>query len=483
MNNQPRRKRGLLTSLAAVTTAMIMALSAAPAHADGPVIDPAAQGTLHIHKYEQPAQVGAEGNGLKQDVTGLTAMKDIEFSAQRVDDVDLTTNEGWTKAAEMSTAGVMPTLVGPVFESGPTDANGLATIAKLPVGLYYVTETVYPDNVTPVVPFLVTMPMTHPTELNTWLYDVHVYPKNATTTAEKSVDDAAGVKIGDTIEWTILGDIPKAQDITGYKIVDVLDPKLEFVSAVVSLTGTPGVTLESGKDYKLAFDAPSRTATVEFTKPGRDKLALVWQADKNSQVKVSVKTKVLKVGEIANTATVFPNDSDKSVTTNEVFTKWGNIILDKVDSVNGKKLTDAEFQVFETKANAKAKTNPISIDGKDTFRSDGGVVLIEGLRYSNWENGEEVLETSDNYRWYWIAETKAPGGYELLAQPIKVDVTSFQETVSVEVKNIPKNAGFKLPLTGASGASSIIMVAGLLLLVVGTSAVVVSRRKRGQVQA
>ena len=222
---------------------------------------------------------------------------------------------------------------------------------------------------------------------------------------------------------------------------------------------------------------------MESTDPGRDKLALAWQADKNSQVKVSVKTKVLKVGEIGNTATVFPNDSKKSVTTNEVLTKWGSIVLDKVDSVDGKKLSGAEFQVFETKADAKAKTNPISIGGRNTFPSDKGVVLIEGLRYSDWENGEKVLKNSDNYRWYWVAETKAPNGYELLAEPIQVDVTSFQETVSVEVKNIPQNAGFKLPLTGASGASSIIMVAGLLLLIVGTSAVVVSRRKRGQVQA
>ncbi len=141
--------------------------------------------------------------------------------------------------------------------------------------------------------------------------------------------------------------------------------------------------------------------------------------------------------------------------------------------------------MFTNAADAKARTNPINIKGKVDFSSNADViVLIEGLRFSNFADGVDVAVGEPNYRSYWIVETKAPKGYEMLVEPIEVHVKSVSTTVVTDViKNVPKNAGFKLPLTGASGASSIIMVAGLLLLVVGTSAVVVSRRKRGQAQA
>lgn len=487
VKNQPIRKRGLVTSLAAVATAVMMALSTAPAHAEptpAPTVPEQQQGSIIIHKYEQPDALGKESTGLEQKVDG-TPLEGIEFTAQRVEGIDLTTNAGWEKATEVSLADVA-NLPKDVERSVTTDQAGLAIIDDLPLGLYYVSETSFGPDITPAVPFLVTLPLTHPNELNSWLYDVHIYPKNATTTATKTVMDQDSVKLGDTVEWTILSDIPKAQIIDGYKVVDELDSKLAFVGFDVSLTGEPGVELDEN-DYSVDFTDPN-TGTLVFTAPGLKKLQAAWQKDATSQIKGVVTTKVLKVGEIENVATVFPNKASNGFSTGSAITKFGTIVLDKVDSKNGKKLDGAEFQVFLTEADAKAKTNPITINkgtaaAEDTFVSKDGVVRIEGLRYSNWANGQAVEKGDANYRSYWIAETKAPEGYELLAQPIQVDVTSFQETASVEVKNVPKNAGFALPLTGASGAATMFTAAGLLLLGLGTTAVVVSRRKKVQAQA
>ncbi len=479
MNNHPQRRRGLLTSLAAAATAMLMAVSAAPAQADSSTstIDASMNGTINIHKFEQPDALGDPSTGLPQDSTG-TPLEGITFSAQRVGDVDLTTNDGWVRAGELTAAEAADLLAGDVH-TGTTDVDGLASIASLPLGLYYVSETSYGADITPAAPFLVTLPMTHPTELNSWLYDVHVYPKNATTSASKAVQDSQAISIGDEIEWTILADIPKSQNLTFYAIDDVVDPKLQLVAGTVSLTGEPEVTLDEG-DYVADFTGG--IARIEFNDDGLAKLQQAWGNDATSQVKVVASTAVLAVGEIANTAKMYPSRASSGVATNQVLTKFGNIVLDKVDANTGEKLDNAQFQVFLNKADAQAKTNAISIKGDSVFTSDAnGKVLISGLRYSNWENGEEVLKGAQNYRSYWIAETKAPGGYEMLAQPIEVDVTSFEETVSVEVTNVPKNAGFALPLTGASGASSIIMIAGVLLIVVGAAAVVVSRRKRARI--
>ncbi len=485
MKDSPKRRGGILAGIAAVASALLLAIGAVPAHAEPVTIDPTATGSLIIHKFLQPGTVGEPSTGLPQDTDGLTPLAGIQFTAQRVGNIDLTTNRGWVEAGELSVEDAANQLTGTPYVSAPSDANGLATIGNLPVGLYYVTETVYGPEVTPAVPFVVAVPTTNPEALNTWLYDVHVYPKNATSAATKSVQDAATVKLGDAVQWTILADIPRSATINRYAITDDLDPRLTYVDAAVTLTEGAALVAE---DYTL--DLTDGTVTVEFTASGRAKLVAAWRASTTAQVQVVLDTTANAVGEIANTATVFPNITSTGVSTTPVISKWGSVVLEKVDSRDvGTKLAGAEFQVFLSEADADANINPIRINEglpseRSVFVSDSdGIVRIEGLRYSNWANGVELSEDDANYLTYWVAETKAPTGYELLGEPIEVTVTSAEDTVSIEVQNVTKNAGFELPMTGASGASTIIMIAGILLLVVGTTAVVVSRRKKNHIKA
>ena len=48
---------------------------------------------------------------------------------------------------------------------------------NLPLGAYIVTETVTPAGYIGSKPFIITVPMTHPTEKNEWNYNLHVYPQ------------------------------------------------------------------------------------------------------------------------------------------------------------------------------------------------------------------------------------------------------------------------------------------------------------------
>ena len=64
-----------------------------------------------------------------------------------------------------------------------TDAKGETTfnIASADLGLYLVVETYAPDKVkAKQAPFLVSVPMKDPGDRTSWLYNIHVYPKNAT---------------------------------------------------------------------------------------------------------------------------------------------------------------------------------------------------------------------------------------------------------------------------------------------------------------
>ena len=90
-----------------------------------------------------------------------------------------------------------------------TDTNGIATFTKeRGIGLYFVKENlatstsvtvvgsgeaVNTSSITPSAPFFVTLPMTNPTDLNSWMYDVRVYPKNQTDSITKTVKDKTTV--------------------------------------------------------------------------------------------------------------------------------------------------------------------------------------------------------------------------------------------------------------------------------------------------
>lgn len=196
-------KRGVRVAIAAAAATLLASFGmAAPSSAATP--DEARDGSssLTIHKYEG-ASVAGENNG--------------------------------TELAVQITAGGTPT------------QGAEATFGGLSFGLYYVTETDAPAGTTPAAPFLVSVPLTNAADQASWLYDIHVYPKNSVSSVEKEVTDAGSIQLGDEVVFTITADIPDlAEDtpIDGYKIVDDLDEKLDHVSATVELplTGGAGTT-------------------------------------------------------------------------------------------------------------------------------------------------------------------------------------------------------------------------------------------------
>nr|WP_256870659.1 SpaA isopeptide-forming pilin-related protein [Paenarthrobacter nitroguajacolicus] len=99
------------------------------------------------------------------------------------------------------------------------------------------------------------------------------------------------------------------------------------------------------------------------------------------------------------------------------------------------------------------------------------------MRYSDWADGAAVAPGSADYRTYYLVETTAPAGYELLAEPISFLINAASTTVGVDlsVKNIPSNSGFELPLTGGVGTG--LLYAAGALLVVGAGLLFVRNRR------
>ncbi len=501
-----RKVVGLLAAAAVALLGVIIPGAANAVVWDPALINPNTLSTLHIHKLTQNEENGTTpGNGLEDaSVTG-DPIAGVTFKLERLA-YNLTTQAGW-QALVADGEDAKTNLDGtftPVERT--TGADGNATFADLPVGAYLVTETETPANVTGSDPFVVTLPMTHPTELNKWMYEVHVYPKNAVSSVEKTVVDAGATAAGDRIDFTVTGDIPRVNPASGplkkYAITDTMDGRVNTTAdnVRVSLVGT-AVTLEAA-DYVI--DVTAQVVTVTFTEAGRAKIqAARWAGDADTKVKVDIKAIVAFIGDstgtITNEAILFVNEtSTEGIPSNEVTSKWGKVKIIKTgtDNADAIKYVGAEFRVHTCTVPAgttqgasvvggRLSDAPLTVNGQQVFTTavdpDGNAsVTIDALRANDWKNGAAHVPTTDD--WYCLVETKAPVGYELQPNPIAfqvlaADVAAAPYTIDITVTDVPTGGGFKLPLTGANGVA-VMIAAGTFLVLGGAALAFVNRRKR-----
>jgi fimbrial isopeptide formation D2 family protein len=478
MNNPRTKRRSRLAPLIGVLAAGLLGATAlaVPASAVeiGPNIDPDQTGSIVLHKLVQPEDpTGLPNDGSEipaEDLAALTPLAGVTFSLQQVGNIDLSTNAGWdavdglTAAEVLAAPGQYPlTGVG----SGATDAAGELAFDTLPLGLYLVTETAPGDNpiAQPSAPFLVTMPL--PTGANTWLYDVNVYPKNAVTDVTKTVDDADAFGLGDDVSWAITGSVPylaAADPLTVFGFTDVLDTRLGYTAATVTAvtaTGDPLVMMP--EDYTVTAPAAGVTGTVQvdFTAAGLEKLG----TNQGAVVTLGLDTEVLSIGDgtIENTATLRVNGTANDA---DDVTDWGALEIFKYASVDGvdQPLTGAQFQIFTNADDAAALTNPVTVEGEDTFTSNvDGEILVPGLKAGD----------------YFIVETVAPVGYVANLTPIAatVAVGTIDAPVIVRVANSQVPA-WLLPLTGGGGAGLFVIGGGVLIAIaIGAAFVLKGRRK------
>lgn len=170
MNRLLKRAASLIVATALAVSAGAMSAFAA----DGPQLDPNQKCTLTIHKYamaDSTAAATTPGTGEEMDVpAGAAPLDGVTFQLYQVAPGYTIPREGVTAAPEGST---------PAGEQ--TTANGgLAAFSGLAQGRYLVMETAAPAHVTEkAAPFIVDLPMTNQAG-DKWMYNVHVYPKNAT---------------------------------------------------------------------------------------------------------------------------------------------------------------------------------------------------------------------------------------------------------------------------------------------------------------
>ena len=171
-------------------------------------------------------------------------------------------------------------------------ATAIGNLQAAGAGLYLVNEnlgtsTTTPDasTITPSAPFLVTLPMTDPVNLTSWMYDVYVYPKNQADSILKTVTDGNlgttnqnAYTVGQNLTYHLASTIQATDsngdgsingaDLSYYYVGDNLSTYVDAQSVTVSVGGTPliGCDATAGDgtncDYYYWLDyAARRTST------------------------------------------------------------------------------------------------------------------------------------------------------------------------------------------------------------------------------
>jgi hypothetical protein len=477
--------------------------SAVPASAAGANVDATQTRTLTIHKHERTATNGAVA-GTGQKITGasnLTALGNplsgVTFQVQQITDIDLGTNAGWTTVQGLTAAQAASRALG-AASSVVTNAGGEAVFNNLPIGAYLVQETAAGTKVVDrTAPFLVTVPTATGkagTPSNTWVYDVHVYPKNSTTDLTKTrVPAAAGTPEAlnaDLQRWTVAARIPQiaaGETFENFSIVDSIDtavlklltndqPSGVAAGGTVTATNAAGAafSLSAGTDYTVVKSADGKTLTLAFTASGHTKLA----ANKGGTVSLNVLTKAIAVpattpaGTITNNASSTIKISNSPAATNTTsatgtVASFQFFTYSPVTDANGtttkSPLANASFELYPSQADAQAGTNKIIFNGTSSWTTDA--------------NGQYTFPVL-NSGTYVVKETTAPAGFELPTLNIPTTGAGTTTTYYAELPHNQQLPTWALPFTGGNGPVLFATGGGALLVIALGAALVVARRRR-----
>lgn len=494
--------------LGAVVLGAVAVLGAAvPANAVN--IDTTAPVSLTIHKHEQTATNGTTpGSGAELTPAPGPGINDVSFTVQRVGSIDLATDAGWDTVEAIQTrltagdtitealAATSQTLGAATTVTTATVAgqDGVAVFDAVKT-MYLVTETTTPSSVTAAAaPFLVTVPQA---QNDSWIYNVHVYPKNSVTGLEKSVvpptlDETAAGR--DLVRYNLIADVPYltsgTTSFSNFSVSDTIDTAYQsIVTAPPAGVAGASVTLADAAsasvalvpaDYRIESFNGGTEYRVTFESSGLTKLA----SAQGGQVTFTVLTRITDVptnGQIVNRAGTSINGA-----VNGTF-----------DGVTpGTPITATtlfgDLQIFTHVNGANTPLGPATYALLDA--TTGNPVIVNGSAVIGVADPATGLLTFPNIPVgdYRLDVVTAPAGYNLVdTDPIDVTVVAGTPVRDAANPTAPGNnyvpvayiqtPAWVLPLTGGDGGVLFTVGGGALVAFALGAAFIVARRKRAAI--
>ena len=320
-------------------------------------------------------------------------------------------------------------------------------------------------------------------------------PTNVKTVEEDSTGDYVNkndADIGQTVNFkSVITAQPGAEK---YVFHDIMSNGLTLDKASIKIDDVavtnPDGSDVAGDNYTVSYPsgegADKCTFEIAFGQSYLDTITkattitITYSATLNENAVIAgegnLNTSKLSYGDSSNTQTT-PDSETKTYTWKLPIYKYHK------DGETKKALAGAEFILY------KGSEEP----NRDYAQVDGGKLIgwtktkAEATTLVSGDDGMIAVEGLDADT-YYLEETKAPGGYNKLAGPVKVEIshavtdegahmthTLKQDTTNVEEVGIENNSGTELPSTGGIG-TTIFYVLGSIL-VIGAVVLLITKKR------
>lgn len=432
--------------------------------------------------------------------------------------------------AFIDTHSIQPTATIPVSETGKTTVT-------LDIGFYIIIETGTSGDSASVASKSMLVPLPYvdgnAEDGYKWNFDLTITPKDEPVNVDKSIiedgekENVSTNNVGDTLTYQVDADIPHYDASTNtqmvkYIITDTLSKGLDFyiegdpennIDIIVSNFSGETKTLKPGTlethqttigeepytyysvtdgDYAVSYDG--KTMTLVFDYPdimAYNNLQLNYQVKINEDAVIGVEGNPNQVDlEYTNNNKTWDTSVPEDETKSFVF----GLKINKIDpnaEADKKALQGAEFQLLRD--GTPIATYTFDENGDRVLNSNNGLTAVTN------EDGIAYLLGIDEGT-YTLKETKAPNGYILPEEGLKLVITDADEEGNVDgnatytlggkeldvfediadgsvaTATIENNKGFNLPRTG--GAGTWMFAVGGILIMAGMATAFVKLRKK-----
>lgn len=385
-----------------------------------------------------------------------------------------------------------------------------ATSVELPAGYYLLVDTSTPGQDDARNTAL--LQMTN--------QDITIESKYSVPSVDKSVQDTDG-SWGESADWEIGSDVPfrlegtlptNYEDYEAYKYVfhDTLNSALKYNGDVKVYVQNGDAKTQILSGFTVAPDAAATaggTLTVTF-----GNLKMIAGVSSSSKIVVEYTAELLSTAviggsgnknevylEYANDPNATGNGTTGNTKTDEVLVFTYELDVTKVDGKDdATTLANAEFVLLSSDKTKAARVS----NGKLVE----WVTVPEGTKLTSGNDGKFVIAGLDAGS-YYLRETKAPAGYNLLGNDIGITITATLDksenspsltALKIRVQNGPDAtaterdgdvttgivstvvenvAGAQLPLTGGIGTTVFYIAGSVLVLTAAVLSVTRKRRK------
>lgn len=350
------------------------------------------------------------------------------------------------------------------------------TFSNVDAGLYLVDVVPADESVT-YQPTIVAMSPVAVEGTTNWTFDdAYIDLKKSTTTLDKKITGGAvqyeqnGGKlgyamVGDEVTFQVTFEINANQ--SEFVLTDTMSTGLTFTGAEDVVLYKNGEPVPAEGVYTVTGNEGDQSFTVTFDAE--------WLQEKSSNgTSVNAGTYTIEykglitpdatLDGVTNEVTSTNNTDGDTVTVDFVgfgIVKYGDANENSSYDEGEDLLSGAEFALYYDEAGE----HPV-------YKKDGTTqVTLTTVKGEASTDADTLLEPGT----YYLMETAAPSGYQIVANPIEIEVTAEGGTFYIPNVASTDHEGIQLPTTG--GAGTVALTAAGVVLVAGAAAFIVRSRK------